>query len=1553
MAEEKKAKEEFGYDPEKDKKEQSDQADFDFAEDLVRDRIKNARKEREGQHTNNGVQRNSKDKRKPVKQYPEQENKEEPKEQEENIKADEKGREMPEDDMPRHFRNEDSEKDEKADKAEDRPKEKEADKEKAPEEKASEEKKPEEEKPEKQKFSGRDAQTEEKKASSITEKKEPEKKPEKPDAVAEKYGYNGPVKKPEQSDEQEIERVRDTRYTVQVKQPVKAAEPPQNPEPQNVAPKEVREELQAARTRGTREADRDIPKQESAAATRERDGSTSAAEARSRGEEQRSEERQSAERQTEQKTEQKTVAESQKSVKSTEKATKGAAKAQKESAFVEKKQSAAIAKQKPALNHRNQTEKKLKVLRGKNTGKYTTNKAAHGANIKTAQETAKQSVRTAKKTAEAVKKSAEAAKKAAQAASTAASAATGPGVVVKVAVDAANSARKKAQGRVKKDLEGKKQEHKSKDALSALSNPLVRQTIPWILILALLVVTSTAGSNAATSSYVPTMAHKYVTEETAANGTLVEDTGEDDPYATGDELIKMLAKYVQKYGPQYNINPNCYSAIIAQGILESGWNSTELSRTHHNFFGMTYDGEGDSANYSNALGANIKWKSFASVEDGIKGYFDFIDHANYSNLKTATDAESYVSYIVEDGYCGDAGYFETVMDVIHANNLDTYNAGASSFAEVYDKEEAKDVAKDEDAPTVAVTALSKINERLNQYKKSVLYSEAANPTSSQKRSLEDGKIVIVLDPGHVAEKYCDEGQTQGPESVTKSGTYECDLTLAYAEAINAELQSRGYENVYLTRDTSNVKLNNIKRASMYNSKNADATIHLHFSSSTETRKDGFDVICPAADSEFEKDAVMDSFLLSQNVANSYKSATGAHIVPGTESGIIRAYGVGSKKAPDGAALYHEFASCSSPQAYMELGYMTNKAEDEKLESEEYKEKAAKGICDGIEQYLLATGRITKVSSNGTINAAAKGDAEKTQADKSDKQAAEGNTGSSHVDGVKVEYVAASENYKEPRDLESIPCYKATLNGSPITLTGSPADFAVSHTYSGISNTGETASETVALPLNSVNVDFVYESSDGKKCNLTNLFQTILAMATVATENDDSSDEAYYNYCRTVVDNAVSRYKGYEVAFTESTVSGTAGNTGGYTITGDDGSVVRVDGASLKASIKIYVDCNFDDLTQFDRYTGWDATEKEWALSYLNLTKSEYEQLFNLKFKKNAAVAPFEGIEKTAYMYLREKGLGDVQIAAIMGNIWAESMWDPAAQNDIKASGLCQWYAGRFTRLQQLAASEGLDWTDVGVQLELLYTEYTEGFGTDWYSKEAFDAATDVHDAVAIWARGYEIFATPPTMDGMKALTESAANGTMDSSGSKAEKYLEQIQNSGFSGEITYYSQWEDGRWSGLPYAFGTVGDSGCGLTSFAMIANVFSGEEVTPADVQAYWSSTFPQSYSTVSTHSIFKDFAEHFRMQAPQLDVHMTPDDLKQALADGKGVIIDTAAGSGSRYQTSGGHYILAYGIGPNDNPIIYDPGNSQNYQDSLNGDSSYSEALMGQLSCQVFTAG
>ena len=110
-------------------------------------------------------------------------------------------------------------------------------------------------------------------------------------------------------------------------------------------------------------------------------------------------------------------------------------------------------------------------------------------------------------------------------------------------------------------------------------------------------------------------------------------------------------------------------------------------------------------------------------------------------------------------------------------------------------------------------------------------------------------------------------------------------------------------------------------------------------------------------------------------------------------------------------------------------------------------------------------------------------------------------------------------------------------------------------------------------------------------------------------------------------------------------------------------------------------------------------------------------------------------------YLAGKGLSSTLIAAIMGNMQAESGYDPGAiEPNGKGHGLVQWSSERWNGpkgLQQFAQSKGTDWKDINTQLDFLWTEIGPGGPYNKYVTQC-NGITDIKDCTKQWYLGYEM-----------------------------------------------------------------------------------------------------------------------------------------------------------------------------------------------------------------------
>lgn len=148
------------------------------------------------------------------------------------------------------------------------------------------------------------------------------------------------------------------------------------------------------------------------------------------------------------------------------------------------------------------------------------------------------------------------------------------------------------------------------------------------------------------------------------------------------KFISDIAEAVLKYAPQYGI---CVaSPAITQAILESGWGESKLAAVYHNYFGMKCGTKwnGKSVNMTtkeeytvgNLTTIKDNFRVYDSLDEGVKGYFEFIQLERYQNLRGITDPRKYLETIKNDGYATSSTYVENCMTVLKQYELTKYDA---------------------------------------------------------------------------------------------------------------------------------------------------------------------------------------------------------------------------------------------------------------------------------------------------------------------------------------------------------------------------------------------------------------------------------------------------------------------------------------------------------------------------------------------------------------------------------------------------------------------------------------------------------------------------------------------------------------------------------------------------------------------------------------------------------------------------------------------------------------------------------------------------------------
>ena len=115
-------------------------------------------------------------------------------------------------------------------------------------------------------------------------------------------------------------------------------------------------------------------------------------------------------------------------------------------------------------------------------------------------------------------------------------------------------------------------------------------------------------------------------------------------------------------------------------------------------------------------------------------------------------------------------------------------------------------------------------------------------------------------------------------------------------------------------------------------------------------------------------------------------------------------------------------------------------------------------------------------------------------------------------------------------------------------------------------------------------------------------------------------------------------------------------------------------------------------------------------------------------------------EEIIYAFLiNECGFNSAAACGVLANIRAESNFRPEALNSIGCYGICQWYAGRRTRLNNFCEENGYDSSTLIGQLWYLKYELQNHYKGTWnYLRGVSNDAQGAYDAGYYWCYYFEV-----------------------------------------------------------------------------------------------------------------------------------------------------------------------------------------------------------------------
>ena len=162
-----------------------------------------------------------------------------------------------------------------------------------------------------------------------------------------------------------------------------------------------------------------------------------------------------------------------------------------------------------------------------------------------------------------------------------------------------------------------------------------------------------------------------------------------------EEFINMIAPLIISEGKKRGYS--VFSTVIAQAIIESNSGKSILGYKYHNYFGMKCGSrwKGKSVNlktkeeYTVGTLTTIKdnFRVYDSIEEGVKGYYDFISTKRYANLKESKTYVEYAENLKADGYATSSKYVNTLCTTVDAYNLSKYDSFFNFNDEVTDNTE--------------------------------------------------------------------------------------------------------------------------------------------------------------------------------------------------------------------------------------------------------------------------------------------------------------------------------------------------------------------------------------------------------------------------------------------------------------------------------------------------------------------------------------------------------------------------------------------------------------------------------------------------------------------------------------------------------------------------------------------------------------------------------------------------------------------------------------------------------------------------------------------------
>ena len=158
------------------------------------------------------------------------------------------------------------------------------------------------------------------------------------------------------------------------------------------------------------------------------------------------------------------------------------------------------------------------------------------------------------------------------------------------------------------------------------------------------------------------------------------------------------------------------------------------------------------------------------------------------------------------------------------------------------------------------------------------------------------------------------------------------LNLEASEVLKHILISKNF-NVIMTRESHDVNISNMERATFANDKNANMVIRIHADGSDNTSITGASILIPSQKGKYTSSIFEASYECANLIKDEMKSKG------------FKVNGIFERDDLTG------FNWSKVPVVLIEMGFMSNYNEDEMMSNKEYQKKMMQSIADGVEKYF--------------------------------------------------------------------------------------------------------------------------------------------------------------------------------------------------------------------------------------------------------------------------------------------------------------------------------------------------------------------------------------------------------------------------------------------------------------------------------------------------------------------------------------------------------------------------------------------------------------------------